>query len=90
MYDLTALDSWLNVDTWHTYHQRDEARFHRAVRQLFVENGTRVEPERFRDYILNAKHGKFNAEDLQRRAEEYSERYDAIRSFVMDAEVEFK
>jgi len=89
MHNFKPLDRWLNVNTWHTYHQGDEMRFHRAIVQLFIENGNSIELEAFRDYIIESKKGTLTEELLQRRAEEFAIKYDAIRSFKMDTDLTF-
>jgi len=90
MHNFKPLDRWLNADTWHTYHQGDEMRFHRALVQLFIENGNRIEMEAFRDYIIDQKNGTLTDDFLHARAEEFASKYDAIRSFKMDADLTFQ
>jgi ribosomal protein L19 len=90
MHNFTPLDRWLNIQTWDSYHQGDEMRFHQAIVQLFIENGNKVELEAFRDYIIDKKSGTLTDERLHERAQAFAEKYDAIRSFKMDANLTFK
>lgn len=84
MKDMSPLDSWLNVPTWHTLHPNDDERFYKAVYQLISINTKTPEPEQVRDYIMEKKEGSLEKEFLDRTVEVAVGRYDAIFSFLYE------
>lgn len=82
-----ALESWVTVDTWHTSHPLDEARFHRALASAFDSLGTSIEAESFREAMLqlaNTHHPSFDPEYLRNHVEEMAQRAEQISCYVHD------
>jgi hypothetical protein len=48
---VNLLTPWLQVDTWHTSHPCDEARYHSALNQVFKNLGTELDGENFSEAI---------------------------------------
>lgn len=89
MRDMSPLDKWLNVETWHTFHPKDEERFYKAVFVLMVHNTPHPEPEHVRDYILEKQAGRFAEDYLHHAADRYVDKYDAVYSFVYENKITF-
>ncbi|WP_016903126.1 hypothetical protein [Xanthomonas arboricola] len=47
-----ALDPWMRVETWHTFHPLDEQRFHRALAAAFEVVGLPAEALEFETAML--------------------------------------
>lgn len=87
MKDMSPLDKWLNVETWHTLHPKDEERFYKAVHNLMVINTPCPEPEQVRDYILDKQTGKFVADYLEQTVSRYVDKYEAVYSFIYENKI---
>jgi hypothetical protein len=82
-----ALEPWIRVDTWHTSHPLDEARFHRALASAFAELGAPIEVEIFREAALQlakAHHPSFEPKHLRELVEEMAQRAEQIGCYVHD------
>ncbi|WP_337020881.1 hypothetical protein [Pantoea anthophila] len=84
MKDMSPLDSWLNVETWHTLHPKDDERFYKAIHKLMLINDPSPEPEQVRDYVLKLKTGQFQEDYLERTVSRYVGQYEAVFSFIYE------
>lgn len=83
----SALEPWARVDTWHTSHPLDEARFHRALASAFASLGAPIEAEAFREAMLQlakTHHPGFEPKYLQEHVEEMAQRAEQISCYVHD------
>ena len=87
MRDMSSLDKWLNVETWHTFHPKDEERFYKAVYHLMLQNTPCPEPEHVRNYILDKQSGKLAEDYLESTVERYVDKYDAVYSFIYENQI---
>lgn len=87
MRDMTPLDKWLDVETWHTFHPLDEERFYKSVYRLMAINTPHPEPEQLRDYILAKKTDSLEANYLEQTISRYVSKYDVIYSFIYENQI---
>lgn len=84
----SLLKPWLAHETWHTGHQLDDQRFHKALKASFDELGVRISSEKFRDAIteclreLRRRDIKAFSEDV----EGFAQRAEDIASYLIDIE----
>ncbi|PHM37180.1 hypothetical protein [Xenorhabdus innexi] len=80
---LKKFNSWLKIDTWHTGHPLDEARFLKSAYGALIAKRD-LDSETLRDYIVNFVNetSKLNERFLEERAEEYASKFDVISEFV--------
>ncbi len=76
----TAFNGWLNVDTWHTSHQLDEARFHRFV-WAAVREGDDVSESEVEREIVSRFSGKLDKDYLQKIAHKWATLYRTLLDF---------
>lgn len=71
-----AFDRFFNVDTWHTQHQLDVARFYSAIRALHLDGQGTPDPpvllERLVSELRKRKEEQAENEEFLRILEEYS------------------
>ena len=89
MPDLSALDSWLRLDTWDSHHSRDQERFYKAVYNLILSNDKLVEPQYISDYIIDKKSTGSNKYHVKEIADIYTVKYDVIFSFIFENKINF-
>lgn len=83
----SALEPWIRLETWHTFHPTDGERFHRAVRAAIESVGPSITKENFEDAILElAKkyHPSVLASQCTEDSDYWSQRAGHIASFVRD------
>lgn len=82
-----ALAPWLGVDTWHTSHPLDDARFHRALKSAFDSLGTSIAFDDFREaMVLLAKehHPNFQVSYRDELVEKFARRAEIVGSYLHD------
>ncbi|MBK5142882.1 hypothetical protein I2494_03980 [Budviciaceae bacterium BWR-B9] len=84
MSDLSPLDSWLRVSTWHTGHPKDDERFFKAIYQLIIRNEKMIEPDKVEGYILDTQKEMLAPSFLEDLAHNYARKYDVIYSFIYE------
>lgn len=78
----TAFDGWVDLDTWHSNHALDEARFHRFVWSV-VQHPTAVSPseEDIKQLIKDKWKGRLESEYLDKKAQDASSLYVNLLDF---------
>ncbi|GEM_PF-1149374 len=63
-----ALDPWMRLETWHTFHPLDEQRFHRALAAAFEVVGTPADALELETAMLELArehHGEVTQDQLE-------------------------
>jgi hypothetical protein len=82
-----CINIWIKPSTWHTNHPLDTERFHNALHQIFIKNGTKIEPEKFSKLLSQAlvdQYPKINKDFLDKEVKSAETTYDVIRSYLFD------
>lgn len=80
-----ALEPWICVETWHTFHPLDEARFHRALGSAFASVGTSITKGDFEKAIISLAqkyHSMVLVEKRNEDADYWSQRAEHIASYL--------
>ncbi|HHW4185022.1 TPA: hypothetical protein ACXR7G_000198 [Yersinia enterocolitica] len=89
MLNLSALDAWLKVPTWNSYHPKDDERFYKAIYRLILENDTLIDPDKVKEYIVKYHGNNKSSEYLEDIADKYASRYEVISSFIYENQIKF-
>ncbi|MDN5680632.1 MAG: hypothetical protein L0G81_08380 [Ewingella sp.] len=80
---LQALDGWLKLETWHTWHPLDEARFHQAVYKVLSVNGPHnVTPDDIIAYIHQEYSHKLDPKFLSDKSMDAAAKFELLSEFV--------
>ena len=82
-----CINIWIKAETWHTNHPLDTERFHKAIHHIFIQNGTKLESEKFAKLlseVLFEKYPKINKDFIAQQVESANDTYEVIRSYLFD------
>lgn len=85
-----ALKSWVRVDTWHTSHPFDDARFHRALKSAFDTVGTSISFGDFKDAIeqlVKEYHPDFQGSYRDEIVKKFAQQAEDIGSYLRDNKI---
>jgi hypothetical protein len=82
-----CINIWIKHETWHSSHDLDSARFHKAIHHIFMQNGTKLESEKFAKLLSEVLSEKYpNKDFIAQQVESAQATYDIIRSYLFDIE----
>ncbi|UXI02742.1 hypothetical protein [Photobacterium sp. TY1-4] len=82
-----CLKPWLQIETWHTSHPRDQKRFHLALNDAFSKYGVAIDGDAFEDAMYSlAKelHPNWDEEHLLSTVQGLAIHAELISSYLYD------
>lgn len=80
-----CINIWIKAETWHTNHPNDTERFHKAIHHIFMQNGTKLESEKFAKLLSEVLSEKYpNKNFIAQQVESAKDTYEVIRSYLFD------
>lgn len=80
-----CINIWIKAETWHTNHPLDTERFHKAIHHIFMQNGTKLESEKFAKLLSEVLFEKYpNKNFIAQQVESAKDTYEVIRSYLFD------